>query len=63
MGLSSGFLEPLEATSIMTIVVQLKTFKKYLNNTLTENEFNKSINNIQRQNMIVYQVFHLLDPC
>jgi tryptophan halogenase len=53
VGLSSGFLEPLEATSIMTIVVQLKTFKKYLNNTLTENEFNKSINNIQRQNMIV----------
>ena len=53
VGLSSGFLEPLEATSIMTIVVQLKTFKKYLNNTLTENEFNKSINNILRQNMIV----------
>ena len=53
VGLSSGFLEPLEATSIMTIVVQLKTFKKYLNNTLTENEFNKSINNIQRQNMIM----------
>jgi tryptophan halogenase len=53
VGLSSGFLEPLEATSIMTIVVQLKTFKKYLNNTLTENEFNESINNIQRQNMVI----------
>ena len=46
IGLSSGFLEPLEATSIGTTVRQLVWLDKYLNN---QSLYNKKVNHSYRQ--------------
>ena len=52
VGLSSGFLEPLEATSIMTIIYQLKLLPEDLSNELGKNDYNYYVNSINFQNMM-----------
>lgn len=52
IGLSSGFLEPLEATSIMTIIYQLRMLPKDLNNNMGRDSYNYFVNNINLQNMM-----------
>ena len=59
IGLSGGFLEPLEATSIMTVVSQLNFFyKMYLKNRTSEeyNDFVFEVNN-QNMNFIFYHYY------
>ena len=63
VGLSSGFLEPLEATSIMTIIVQLKRFLKFKHNIITAEQFNNGMNNIQRQNMLLLRSHYNCERC
>lgn len=52
IGLSSGFLEPLEATSIMTIIYQLRMLPENLSNNLAKDSYNYYVNNINFQNMM-----------
>jgi tryptophan halogenase len=52
LGLSSGFIEPLEATSIMTLIVSLNKLKSYdiFNpNDENKNYYNKHITNVSEQ--------------
>jgi tryptophan halogenase len=52
LGLSSGFIEPLEATSIMTLIVSLNKLKSYdiFNpNDENTNDYNKYVTNISEQ--------------
>jgi tryptophan halogenase len=52
MGLSSGFIEPLEATSIMTLIISLNKLKSYnlfQSNNENTNDYNKYVTNISEQ--------------
>jgi tryptophan halogenase len=52
MGLSSGFIEPLEATSIMTLIVslnKLKSFDIFNPNDENKNYYNKHITNVSEE--------------
>jgi tryptophan halogenase len=54
LGLSSGFIEPLEATSIMTLIVSLNKLKSYNIFELKDknkNDYNKRVINISEQIM------------
>lgn len=52
VGLSSGFIEPLESTSLFLTVIQLNLFKHFLDNLLTPNEKHiKKFNKIVTDNM------------
>lgn len=48
VGLSTGFLEPLEATSLMTVAHQLDNWNK----TITHNDYNKKIRDLNKENML-----------
>lgn len=56
VGLSSGFFEPLEATSIMTVIAQLNNLRRTKFNKKLQNWYNKSIQNFNNQvyNFIKY---------
>tara|TARA_B110000902_G_scaffold266958_1_gene357144 strand:- start:6938 stop:8080 length:1143 start_codon:yes stop_codon:yes gene_type:complete len=51
VGLSSGFFEPIEATSLMTTILQLQGLPKNLNKNKRE-KYNKEINSINEQTML-----------
>ena len=52
VGLSGGFLEPLEATSIMTTVIQLDVFYKMLSKNKTAKNYNELVREVNDQNML-----------
>jgi len=52
VGLSSGFLEPLEATSIMTIIFQLRHLPVDIFDYLERNNYNYKVNKFNYQNML-----------
>lgn len=52
IGLSSGFLEPLEATSIMTIVFQLRQLGSNLFDDSKKDEYNYNVRQFNFQNMM-----------
>jgi tryptophan halogenase len=53
IGLSGGFIEPLEATSIMTQILQLELFEEVvINNKISIEQYNNFINQINTHNMI-----------
>lgn len=59
IGLSSGFLEPLEATSIFTIILQLKTFEKYkTDNNENRDKYNEFVNSVNKQNMLFIRLHY-----
>lgn len=57
IGLSSGFLEPLEATSLMTVIVQLQEFKRWYNTKNGKEIYNETIKSVNLQNMI-FVLYH-----
>lgn len=59
IGLSGGFLEPLEATSIMTTIIQLEAFYDAILKKMTIEKYNKFVNCINTQNMI-FIYYHYL---
>jgi len=59
IGLSGGFLEPLEATSIMTTILQLEAFYDTTLKKMTIKKYNKFVNTINTQNMI-FIYYHYL---
>jgi tryptophan halogenase len=59
IGLSTGFLEPLEATSIMTVILQLEVFNEVISKKITLEKYNKFVNSINTQNMI-FIYYHYL---
>ncbi len=52
VGLSSGFLEPLEATSIMTIIFQLRHLPVDIFDYSERNNYNYKVNKFNYQNML-----------
>lgn len=60
IGLSSGFLEPMEATSLMTVLIQLKLLLKHFPNKNIE-EFNKYIKSVNDQNMWFVYYHYMCD--
>ena len=52
IGLSGGFLEPLEATSIMTTVIQLDAFYKMYTKNKTDKNYNELVREVNDQNMV-----------
>jgi tryptophan halogenase len=52
VGLSGGFLEPLEATSIMSQIIQLKSFNEVINGNTTIEKYNDLINQVNIENMV-----------
>lgn len=52
IGLSSGFLEPLEATSIMTIIFQLRHLPDDIFDYTKRDEYNYNTNRYNHQNMM-----------
>ena len=52
IGLSSGFLEPLEATSIMTIIFQLRHLPEDIFDYSKRDEYNYKVNKFNYQNML-----------
>jgi tryptophan halogenase len=60
LGLSSGFLEPMEATSLMTVLVQLRLFLKcYPNKEISK--FNIHIDSVNEQNMCFIYYHYICD--
>jgi hypothetical protein len=52
IGLSGGFLEPLEATSIMTTIVQLTNLPNDIFDNTKRDLYNQVIHNVNYQNMM-----------
>jgi tryptophan halogenase len=52
IGLSSGFLEPLEATSIMTIIFQLQQLPKNIFDYSERDKYNRKVLKFNHQNML-----------
>ena len=52
VGLSSSFLEPMEATSLMTSIMELKKLKDFNWDEKYRDEFNQRMININEQNML-----------
>lgn len=52
LGLSSGFLEPLEATSFLTFIVSIKTLNNIgIENVDRRDMYNEFVNNVNKQNL------------
>jgi tryptophan halogenase len=60
IGLSSGFLEPLEATSIMTTILQLDRLKKYWDSN-NINQYNIEVQSINEENMAFIYYHYMCD--
>jgi tryptophan halogenase len=60
IGLSSGFLEPLEATSIMTTILQLDRLKKYWDSN-NSNQYNIEVQSINEENMAFIYYHYICD--
>lgn len=60
VGLSSGFIEPMEATSLMTVLVQLKILLKHFPNKDIE-KYNKYIKSVNDQNMWFVYYHYMCD--
>ncbi len=60
IGLSSGFIEPMEATSLMTVFVQLKILLKHFPNKNIE-KYNNYIKSINDQNMCFVYYHYICD--
>lgn len=52
IGLSTGFLEPLEATSIMTIIFQLQQLPENIFDYSKRDEYNRKVSKFNHQNML-----------
>lgn len=52
VGLSGGFLEPLEATSIMTIIFQLRSLPKDIFDYTKKDQYNYNVKQFNLQNMM-----------
>lgn len=52
VGLASSFLEPLEATSLMTVIIQLKQLKDFNFDEKNRDVFNITMSNVNEQNML-----------
>jgi tryptophan halogenase len=63
IGLSSGFLEPLEATSIMTIVFQLRQLSNNIFDDSKRNEYNYNVKQFNFQNMMFIRHHYNCDRC
>lgn len=61
VGISSGFLEPLEATSIMTSIMQLERFNETNFDKSKRDYYNNLIYNINEQNMIFVKYHYMCD--
>lgn len=55
IGLSSGFLEPLEATSIMTVIIQLQNLPEDLFEFSNRERYNDIVSKVNLQNMLFIQ--------
>jgi tryptophan halogenase len=61
IGLSGGFIEPLEATSIMSSIMQLKRLKEINFNSDYKDEYNDFVRNINEQNMLFLRYHYMCD--
>lgn len=61
IGLSYGFLEPLEATSLMSIIMQLKKLMDINFNLDFKNEYNVSCSEVLEQNMLFTRYHYLCE--
>jgi len=61
IGLSYGFLEPLEATSLMSIIMQLKKLMDINFDDKFKNEYNKSCSEVLEQNMLFTRYHYLCE--
>ena len=61
VGLSYGFLEPLEATSLMSIIMQLKKLMDINFNNDFKNEYNIACSDILEQNMLFTRYHYLCE--
>ena len=60
VGLSSGFFEPIEATSLMTTILQLYELPKNLDKTKRES-YNKKVNSINEQVFLFIRYHYVCD--
>lgn len=61
IGLSGGFNEPLEATSIMSSIMQLKRLKEINFDSEYKDEYNDFVRNINEQNMLFLRYHYMCD--
>jgi tryptophan halogenase len=61
IGLSSSFLEPLEATSLLTSIMLLRKLKKFDFNPINKNEFNDYFNHLNEQNLLFIKYQYMCD--
>ena len=61
IGLSYGFLEPLEATSLMSIIMQLKKLMDINFDDKFKNEYNKFCSEVLEQNMLFTRYHYLCE--
>lgn len=61
IGLSSSFLEPMEATSVMTSVMFLKALLDYNYDETYRDEFNYRMRNVNEQNMLFVRQHYICD--
>jgi len=59
IGLSGGFLEPLEATSIMTAILQLEVLCEVVSDKINVEKYNKFVRCVNTENMI-FIYYHYL---
>ena len=61
IGLSYGFLEPLEATSLMSIIMQLKKLIDIDFDESSKNEYNEACSEVLEQNMLFTRYHYLCE--
>ncbi len=61
VGLASSFLEPMEATSMMTSIMFLRTFQSYNFDETYRDEYNERMANYNEQNMLFVRHHYICD--